>query len=227
MLEKGNIDNPTGNLILYAKVIGENPFEPDHEYIASNVVVSFLKINNSLPVVTFPPVSFRTLEDLHKAIQVNSEAYDIARLPDFVLPSEKEKISKYLQERMDNFNAFIARYVERCKQKEENSSQRIFENDFQGYFKELLETSVMYKNSSGLTKEIAKTRVDNLISEISLKFPTLDVENYKNAIFKYSGNVGDELATLYLKKFQAIYQENYEIASQIKKRIQELEANPN
>lgn len=226
MLEKGNIENPTGNLILYARVIGENPFEPDHEYIASNVVVSFLKINNSLPVVTFPPVSFRTLEDLHKAIQVNSDAYDIARLPDFNLPMEKERVGRYLQERMDNFNTFIARYVEYCKQKG-MSSQKNLENDFHSYFKELLETSLMYKNSSGLTKEIAKSRVDNLVSEISLKFPTLDVENYKNAIFKYSGNVGDELATLYLKKFQAIYQEDYEIASQLKKRIQELEANPN
>jgi hypothetical protein len=64
MLEKGNIENPTGNLILYARVVGENPFEPDHEYIASNVVVSFLRINNSLPVVTFPPVSFKTLEEM-------------------------------------------------------------------------------------------------------------------------------------------------------------------
>lgn len=226
MLEKGNIDNPTGNLILYAKVIGENPFEPDHEYIASNVVVSFLKINNSLPVVTFPPVSFKTLEDLHKAIQVNADAYDIARLPDFILPTEKEKVSRYLQERMDNFNSFIARYVEHCKQKE-NSFIRHSENDFHEYFRELLETSVMYKNSSGLTKEIAKSKVDNLVSKISVRFPTLDVENYKNAIFKYNGNVGDELASLYLKKFQAIYQENYEIASQLKKRIQELEANPN
>lgn len=226
MLEKGNIDNPTGNLILYAKVIGENPFEPEHEYIASNVVVSFLKINNSLPVVTFPPVPFRTLEDLHKAIQVNADAYDIARLPDFILPTEKEKVSKYLQERMDNFNAFIARYVEHCKQKE-SFSHKYFESDFNSYFRELLETSVMYKNSSGLTKEIAKSRVDNLVSEISVKFPSLDIENYKNAIFKYSGHLWDELATLYLKKFQAIYQENYEIASQLKKRIQELEANPN
>ncbi|MCB1179253.1 MAG: hypothetical protein KDK36_16855, partial [Leptospiraceae bacterium] len=117
MLEKGSTSNPTGNLLVYCHVIGENPFQHGSEVIASNVVVSFLKINENLPVVTFPPVSYDTMDELQEVIYQNSEIYDIAKLPDFRMPSDKDEGNKYLQERMEQYNQFVMKYVELCKSK--------------------------------------------------------------------------------------------------------------
>lgn len=225
MLEKGSLSNPTGNLVVYARVIGENPFEPGCEYIASNVIVSYLRMGENLPVVTFPPVSFPTLGDLQKVLARYADMYDIARLPDFVMPQGKEAENRYLQERMESYNQFVLRYVELCKNKEKKQDSEKKFGEVHDFLNELVEFSVQYRSSSGLTKEIAKTKVNNLAKEISNRFPAFDMDNYMNAIYRYKGQVGDELATLYLKKFHAIHQEEYEKASELKMQIRDLEAN--
>jgi hypothetical protein len=225
MLEKGSLSNPTGNLVVYARVIGENPFDPDCEYIASNVIISYLRQGDSLPVVTFPPVSFPDLTALQNVLNRYSDTYDIIRLKDFIMPSEKEAINEYLRERMDEFNQIIAKYVELCKNKEKNKEKEKKYEEIYDFFKELVEYSVQYRSSTGLTKEIAKAKVNSLAKEISNRYPAFDIDNYINVIYKYKGQIGDELATLYLKKFQAIHKEEYEKASQLKRQIQNLEAN--
>lgn len=224
MLEKGSTSNPTGNLIVYCKVIGENPFHSGCDIIASNVVVSFLKVNDSLPVVTFPPVSYPVMEDLQKAISKNIDMYDIARLPDFIMPEDTERGNRYLQERMEQYNSFVLKYVELCKTKD-----REFKNttpdDLNQSMNVLMEASLAYRNSKGLAQEMAKLKIEKLTQEISQKNPEFDLDNYKNAVYSYKGPEGDELASLYLKKFKAIRFEEYEVASQLKRKILDLEAN--
>jgi uncharacterized protein YaaR (DUF327 family) len=225
MLEKGSHSNPTGNLLVYCRVIGENPFQSGCEFIASHIVVSFLKINDNFPVVTFPPVSYRTMEDLQNALHFNSDHCDIARLPDFIMPEDKEEANKYIQERMEQYNQFVVKYVELCKNKEKNQVEEPFKEGVSNYLSTLVEYSLQYQRSSGLSREIAKQRVDRIIEEISRKYPEFDIQNYKNALYRYSGNRGEELATLYMKKFQAIHVEDYEKASILKSKIMDLEAN--
>jgi hypothetical protein len=225
MLEKGSTSNPTGNLIVYCKVIGENPFQSGCDIIASNVVVSFLKVNESLPVVTFPPVSYPAMEDLQKALAKNIDTYDIAKLPDFIMPEDTERGNRYLQERMEQYNSFVLRYVELCKNKDKGEMKYIPADDLNQSMNILMEASLQYRNSDGLAREMAKHKIENLTSEISVKNPEFDLENYKNAIYTYQGPMGDELASLYVKKFKAIRFEEYEEASQLKRKILDLEAN--
>ncbi|MCB1142165.1 MAG: hypothetical protein H7A24_08850 [Leptospiraceae bacterium] len=224
MLEKGSTSFPTGNLIVYSKVIGENPFQSGCEVIASNIVVSFLKINENMPVVTFPPISFQTMEDLQKTIAKNLEFYDIARLPDFIMPDSPEQGNKYLQERMEQYNSFVMRYVEFCKNREKNIQKK--ENshdDNSSNLTTLMEASLNYRTSTGLSKEVSKQKLEKLLEDYSSRFPNLDLENFRKVIYNYSDSIGDELASLYIKKFNAIQNEEYEEASLLKRKIMDIE----
>jgi len=224
MLKKGSRSYPTDNLIVYCRVIGENPFQSGCDIIASNVVVSFLKVNESLPVVTFPPVSYPALEDLQKALAKNIDMYDIAKLPDFIMPEDTERGNRYLQERMEQYNSFVLRYVELCKNKDK-SEMKYISDDLNQVMNTLMEASLQYRGSEGLAREMAKIKIDNICREIALKNPEFDMENYKKAIYSFTGPVGDELASLYVKKFKAIRFEEYEEASQLKRKILDLETN--
>ncbi|MDX1958752.1 MAG: hypothetical protein SFU98_09275 [Leptospiraceae bacterium] len=224
ILEKGSNSNPTGNLIVYCKVIGENPFQDGYEIIASNVIVSFLKIKDSLPVVTFPPIPFPNLEELQNSIARNNDLYDIVRLPDFIMPEGKDQTDRYIQSRMEQFNSFVLQYMELCKKREASASE-VKEETPSGYLNALLQISAEFRSSSGLAKEIARKKVDSVMTEIANKYPQFDTANYRNALFKFPGIKGDELTSLYLKKFFAIQAEEYETASLLKQRILEMETN--
>jgi uncharacterized protein YaaR (DUF327 family) len=165
------------------------------------------------------------MEDLQNALHFNSDHCDIARLPDFIMPEDKEEANKYIQERMEQYNQFVVKYVELCKNKEKNQVEEPFKEGVSNYLSTLVEYSLQFQRSSGLSREIAKQRVDRIIEEISRKYPEFDIQNYKNALYRYSGNRGEELATLYMKKFQAIHVEDYEKASILKSKIMDLEAN--
>jgi hypothetical protein len=224
IFEKGSTQNPTGNLILYCHVNGENPVQPGGRIIASNVVVSFLKLGDNYPVVTFPPVALPTMEDLKAIMNVNLDAYDIVRLPDFELPEEKEAQNRYIQDQMERFNQVVMRYVELCKGREKNPHKDIDENihGVEAYLEALADLSMELRKSSGLAREATQLKVDRLVNNFSSSHPQYDVENFRKAL-DLPGNQGDELIGLYLKKFTAISSENYEDASQFKKKIEEIE----
>lgn len=224
IFEKGTKQNPTGNLILYCNVIGENPVQPGGRIIASNVVVSFLKLGDNFPVVTFPPVALPSLDELKKLIDVNLEAYDIARLPDFELPENKEEANRYIQDQMERFNQVVMRYVELCKTKEKKPHNDI-DKDIQGvegYLEALANLSMEFRKSTGLAREATQLKVDRIVHKFSSNHPQYDLDNFKKAL-DFPGNQGDELVGLYLKKFNAISLENYEVASNLKRKIVEIE----
>lgn len=222
MLEKGSKDNPTGNLILYCYVIGENPFQPGCEIIASNVVVSFLKVNDNFPVVTFPPISFNSYEDLKKLLSLHEDIYDIAKLPDFRMPADKESGNQYVQDRIEQYNSFVMKYVEFCKNKEKNTVSEAILNGVNDYLEALKKLSLQFRTSTGMSRDVVQERVDKLINNFANLYPEFDLQNYKNALF-FPGEKGEELTNLYLKKYQAINEEKYEAASLLTKRIKDLE----
>lgn len=225
LLEKGSEKNPTGNLILYSYVIGENPFQPGYAIIASNVVVSFLKVNDNFPVVTFPPVSYHSIDELKKVVAEYGDIHDIIKLPDFIMPEGKENGNRYIQQRMEQYNNIVVKYVELCRNQEKSG---ILDSELKGdgvtsYLDALAKLSLQYRTSKGLAKEALKLKVDKLIHRFSTVYPQYDLDNYKIAMM-YPGKKGDELASLYIQKFNAISTENYETASILKRRIQELES---
>jgi hypothetical protein len=140
------------------------------------------------------------------------------------MPEGKEAGNKYIQQRMEQYNTIVMKYVELCRNKEKKGDDLSNLGEEVGaYLGELANLSVQYRQSKGLAKEAAKMKVDKLIHSFSTHYPQFDLDNYKNAVM-YPGKIGEELAGLYIQKFNAISVENYEIASEIKKRIQELES---
>lgn len=222
LLEKGSEKNPTGNLILYSFVKGENPFQPGGKVIASNVVVSYLKINDNFPVVTFPPVSYKNIDDLKQIILESGDIHDVARLPDFEIPPGKDAGNQYIQQRMEQYNGVVMKYVELCKNQKKTTETEVTGDSIGSYIDALAKLSIQYRSSRGLAREAAKLKVERFISKFSNSYPQFDLENYKNAIM-YPGQKGDELASLYIQKFNAISHENYETASMLKKKIDSIE----
>jgi hypothetical protein len=224
-LEKGSKSNPTGNLIVYCNVLGENPLSPGGKIIASNVVVSFLKLEDNFPVVTFPPISLGSYDELIQMLSEHMDNYDIAKLPDFELPQDKEKANSYIQSRMENFNSLVGKYVEFCKTREKSRSRQNVESELsgvEGYLRELTKLSMEFRNSKGLTKEVHRFQVDKLLDQFSSKHPQYDLDNFRKAL-AVPGQKGEDLASLYISKFNAINDEDYETASILKKKIVDLE----
>lgn len=224
--ERGSKSNPTGNLIAYCHVFGENPIAPGGNIIASNVVVSFLKIGDNFPVVTFPPVALSSKEELMKILSENMELYDVVQLPDFQMPDQKEMGNQYIQERMEQFNSMVMRYVEFCKSKEKKQAKNSVVNHFETGsepLEALANLSLEYRKTSGLAREATRLKMDRIVDYFHNNLPQLDIDNFQKAL-TIPGKIGDELVGLYLQKFNAIQIENYETASDIRRRILEIES---
>ncbi|BDA79479.1 hypothetical protein LPTSP3_g24090 [Leptospira kobayashii] len=223
--ERGSKPNPTGNLIAYCHVFGENPIAPGGKIIASNVVVSFLKIGDNYPVVTFPPVALSSKEELLKILTENIHLYDVVQLPDFQMPDDKDQSNQYIQERMEQFNSMVMRYVEYCKAKEKK--QATGENEKLEGFSQPLETlanlSLEFRSSSGIAKEATRLKMDRIVDYFLNHHPQLDIDNFQKAL-AFPGKLGDELVSLYIQKFNAIQIENYEGASDLRRRILAIES---
>ncbi|NUM42395.1 MAG: hypothetical protein HUU45_12280 [Leptospiraceae bacterium] len=190
--------------------------------MASNVVVSFLKIGDNFPVVTFPPISFDSVEELRSIISDNGDSYDVVHISDFEMPDDDKKADLYIQERMDQFNLLVMKYVEMCKSKERNPIPVIEGDGVKDYLDALANLSIQYRKSQGIAREAAKLKVDKFLEKFSSNHPQFDLDNYRR-VLTYPGQKGEDLAELYLKKYDAISVEKYEIASDLKQRIQEIE----
>ncbi|TGN17659.1 hypothetical protein [Leptospira idonii] len=223
--ERGSKPNPTGNLIAYCHVFGENPIAPGGKIIASNVVVSFLKIGDNYPVVTFPPVALSSKDELLKILSDNIQLYDVVQLPDFQMPEEKDQANQYIQERMEQFNSMVMRYVEFCKSKEKKMST-VVDDKIEGIaqpLETLANLSLEFRNSSGIAKEATRLKMDRIVDYFQNHHPQLDIDNFRKALV-FPGKLGDELVSLYIQKFNAIQIENYEDASDLRRRILAIES---
>jgi len=223
--ERGQKANPTGNLIAYCHVQGENPIAPGGKLIASNVVVSFLKLGDNYPVVTFPPVALGSKEELLKILTHTIHLYDVVQLPDFQMPPGKEEANSYIQERMEQFNAMVMRYVEYCKAKEKRLANGTHLKAASGddSLETLAHLSLEFRSSSGIAKEATKLKMDRFVDSFQISHPQLDVDNFRRAL-SFPGQLGDELVGLYIQKFNAIRMENYEGASDLRRRILAIES---
>ncbi|EPG76160.1 hypothetical protein LEP1GSC058_0456 [Leptospira fainei serovar Hurstbridge str. BUT 6] len=223
--EKGSEKNPSGNLIVYCNVVGENPLYPGGKIIASNVVVSFLRIGENFPVVTFPPVSLDSYDDLKRIISDNYDKYDVVKIKDFEMPTEQEDSNSYIKERMDHFENVVIRYVELCKNREGNSfpSNDKEPEGVRDYLDSLANLSLKVRRSSGIAREASLLHMEKLVENFAGKHPEFDLHNFRKAL-EMPGQTGEELIGLYLQKFNAISYERYEDASSLNKRIQQIES---
>lgn len=252
MLEfvKGNAEEPTGNLIVYCYVNGRNPFHPGGKIILSNVVVSFLSARtNMFPVVVFPPVSLMTEDDLDQVLEIN-EFSDVMQLYDFEMPEGEEEGQNYVNERMSHFNQVVMEYVEYCRgyigarirdddflpepqefeadftleapaaagperQAEENALSTLPDDE-----KSTLENLERLMGHAPRNQEDSHFR--NVVRHIEARYPKYDIRNFLRGL-QVRQSVDAGLHSLYMKKFWAIYEENYEQAARIQGKINRLE----
>ena len=246
-LERGNIKKPSGNLLVYCHVRGENPVEPEATIIASNVFVSFLTQNDTLPVITFPPVGIESENQL-KAKITEFPNVDILKLPNFEMPDDPMQAQDYIQTRLQDFHEIVNEYVEYCSQfllKIEDSAEKPknppalpagaadedgmppTSNALDGI--RYLETMAQ-KIRRELKADAFHTAQDEQYrnfskawKEFALENPQYDFQNLVKFL-KIKADKAGTIVELYFKKFRAIYFENYEEANEIKGQIAELES---
>lgn len=142
------------------------------------------------------------------------------------MPENKELANQHIQERMEQFNSMVMRYVEFCKAKEKKT-QTTSLTEHLDQVSEPLETlaslSLEFRNTSGIAREATRLKMERIVDYFHNNHPTLDIDNFKKAL-SVPGKMGDELVGLYIQKFNAIQIENYETASDLRKRILEIES---
>ncbi len=158
---KGNSKSPTGILVAFSEVKGENPIEPNAKILAVQVVVSPLSAHQyNYPVVVFPVSAFSDKNHFFKIIDFIGNC-DVIQLPDFQIPKNQSD-EEYLKERMKMLNEIIQDYVDHYQRKYANT---INEQDLAifDYLLEIGEVNVSKttSNSSKIKrKKIIEKQVD-------------------------------------------------------------------
>jgi len=225
---RGDQHAPTGVLVAFAEVRGQNPLDPDGKFIAVHVSVSALSAHIShYPVVVFPPSSFRSRHDLDQVVEFigNVDLIELEPFDDSTGASEDE----YLQSRMDDFNRIVQEYVDLFQKRysvmakeagiDLTSYSSITEILGDGEDMPLDLRSSLNELENLLEKKATIDQYRSVIGYIRSHHPELDVWNFEQLV--RSSKL--EVAALYVKKFKAIAEERYEAAAFYQNRILEAD----
>ena len=222
LLEKGNIEQPTGNLILYCDVIGENPLDLDSKIIASNVFVSFLNHDNNLPAITFPPVPFKNGDEFERFLTMQ-KSFDLMRLQDFQFPPDAEKAQEYVNQRLQEVNDLVKQYVEHCASYLKAYVEKVplKPSEKSDVIDQL---NYLEKLSNRLRKNFDESLFSNLTDfwrNFVDRNPQYPLHNLLQHI-QGQGPSADKLVNLFFAQSRAIYYEQYEEADQLQSEISRL-----
>lgn len=234
---RGNPEQPTGNLLAFCTVEGKNPIQPEARILIANAVVSFVSaFSGNFPVVLFPPGSLFDEEELQQLIELN-DSYDVIELAEFKIPSDSDE-NTYIKERLENLNQQILEYVEMCHthiesrfENQEGESYvsparpqetapvaRLDEKSALDYLQYLLiESNAHFKINEGEARE----NIQIVLEYLEKRHPQYDVRNLKPILSR--GTVDNRLPELYVRKFRAVFEEDYETAARLKDRIARME----
>lgn len=215
--EFGNEKNPKGNCFLYCAVINDNYYFPNTKWIASNVYVSYLQVNEKLPVVAFPPIAIDTPAELFQIAK--SKNMDIIRINDFTPPKDLKEAKKYFQKRVDKFNTIVMTYVDLCCEvKKIPDDTWDGQNDLQKLNKieKRFIQSIPIKDQSSLESVLGPYYYDNLIQDNRFDFQNLW------AIYLEMDSGQTNVIHLFFEKYRAVCGENYEKAGKIQTKINKI-----
>ena len=100
--------------------------------------------------------------------------YDMARLPDFRMPEDRESGNIYIQERMEQYNAFVMKYVELCKTRERNAMPDFIFDGVNDYLEALLKISMQFRSSTGLARDTVQQKLISSSKTFSVRYPQFD-----------------------------------------------------
>ncbi|MCB1172008.1 MAG: hypothetical protein KDK39_00510 [Leptospiraceae bacterium] len=229
MLEfvRGNPQNPSGNLIAWCKVIGVNPIESDARFIACNIVVSLLDAREqNFPVVVFPPIAVGNRYELKNIFSTRRE-YDIVRIDDYEQPGSIPE-SKYIEDRLEDLNRQVVEYVELCREAFENRepwarmdvARGVRSSEVPQNISDEEHTLIKLERSlADNPKPLFVHELPRILQYMQTRYPQYDAGNMLKVIEKNDG----DLARLYLLKFKAIFNEEYEQAARLHSQIKNRE----
>lgn len=215
--EYGNEKMPRGNCFLYCAVLNDKFYFQSTNWIASNVFVSFLAINEKLPVVAFPPIPIENPAQLFQIAKVKN--LDIIRITDFAPPSGIIEAKKYFQSKVNAFNEIVMDYVDLC------GSQNIIVDESWDEQDDLMRLSniekrfiqsLPLKDQSSLESVLGPYYNDKLIHDNRFDFQNLW------AVYLEIEPEQAGLVHLFFEKFRAVYEEKYEKAGKIQTKINNL-----
>ncbi len=219
ILRRGELNNLTGNAIVYWEVIGENNIAPGFKVFAINFTVSSLPLDNKLLTATFPPIPFKDLNELtHKLTNVYC---DIIYGGELNFPVDQETFSQFYKNEFAKFNKIIEEYVEIYKEKFNFTITQLSEKEKLKLLKDLTDRIRIDIREGGKSKKLFTNRINQLMNNLR-NDEKYEVNRLKDVLF-LPGDVADQLVNLYTSKFLAIHDENYEIAIHLKQEITKLE----
>jgi hypothetical protein len=221
-LEYGDIRKPTGNAIIYWMIRGGGEEFKGAEIIATNFIVSPLQLGKEVLLVNFPPVLLDSRERLLEIAELNN--IDIIRGGEVTVPKEIKNFQKFYEKQIHKYNGMIEEYLLAFKEKNnmktelKNLPELIHEA---GAVMENVRQLVKKKSKKGLIRgKIQKLR--EIQHDLNCQMRGFDMGRIIRYLDKPDLQV-DSLVTLYTQKFIAIFLEDYEKASTLKKEIEKIE----
>lgn len=221
-MENGDIENPTGNAVIYWRIKGNNKMFKNSEIIASNFVISPLQFKNETLMVNFPPVLIESYAKLMAIVETNN--IDLIKGGELFIDDNIQNFSKFYKKHIEKYNGIIQQYLIAYKEKNEKHAVTMSLPKLINQAGELMETvRRLVKN------EERKGEISGKISELreiqqhlNSEMKGFDLNNIIHVIDKPDMTV-DRLVNLYKQKFLAIFLEDYEKADSLKREIIKLE----
>jgi hypothetical protein len=222
----GDKNNPTGNAVIYWLIKGNNRLVKDAEIIASNIVISPLQFHNETLMVNFPPILIKSLDRLIKIAEKNN--IDLIVGGEIDVPEDITDFSSFYKKQIEKYNGIIQEYL--LAYKEKNSGKGKEKEDEKNLPELISQAGDIMENVRKLVKQREKR------SKINVKIDELrKIQEYFNRemrgfdltpIIRYidrPDHAIDSLVDLYLRKFFAIFLEDYEQADNLKNEIIKIE----
>jgi hypothetical protein len=217
---QGNIENLTGNCVVFWHIEGDNVFSPGHQIVAANFTISALPLEDKLLTATFPPIAFKDFDDLTEKLA--NIACDIIDGGTVSFPKKDFEFKRFYKQQFSKYNKIIQTYSEKYKDKFD------FKPDIYGEKESLYMLRKMLRKtrnmlSGELDPDTPKNfRIKKLIDNIQNKYTKYDVENIYRLVY-VPGEEVDKLTELYINKYISIFEEDYEKANEYNREIQNLE----
>ena len=220
-LIQGEMDNLSGNCVVYWKVKGENVFAPGNKIIAANFTISALPLEDKLLTATFPPISFFDFDEMNEKI-VNSNC-DIIEGGIIEFPEKEAEFKRFYKQQFYKYNKIIQEYSDQFKEKFDFKPESLGEKESIYMLRKMLRKVRDNLNSEREPDVDTKShRIKKLMDDIQARYAKYDVHKISQILYR-PGEEIDMLTELYINKFLSIYDEDYEKAVEFTREIEELE----
>jgi hypothetical protein len=221
-IEYGDINNPTGNAIIYWRLKKRSKLFKNAKILASNFVVSALQLKDETLVVNFPPVLVDSYEDL--LVIAESNNIDLIKGEDIDLSDEIDDFNEFYKAQIEKHNGLIQEYLIAYKQKRQPKETEKSLPQLINLASETM-TSVRKLIKVRGNRDVIKVKIgllEDLHEDLNRTMRGFDLRNIIHLIER-PGTEVDRLIDLYKRKFYAIFLENYEQADMLKKEIWRIE----